>query len=98
MRRLRKSSINSPFITNSMCLRCWTGGMRESWNPCKPSEAPLLPPVSKEWDSEDHLVYVVSESVDQLEPRTFDALASQTQVDGRTAVRLDRIDVGIPAD
>ena len=81
MRRLRKSSINSPFITSSRCLRRWTGDASTSSRSDELGEALLLPPVLSDWRSEDHLVYVVSESVDQLELRSFDARVSQAQVD-----------------
>jgi hypothetical protein len=83
MRRLRKSSINSQFITSSRCLRRWIGDASTSSRPDELGEAPLLPPVLSDWRSGDHVVCVVSESVDQLEPRAFDALASHSQVDER---------------
>ncbi len=71
--------------------------MGESWSPYELREAMPIPLELSERRSEDQLVYVVPESVDQLELRAFELLVSQTQVDGRTSVRLDQIDVGITA-
>ena len=47
-----------------------------------PAKRCRFPQELSERRSEDQLVYVVPESVDQLELRAFDLLVSQTQIDG----------------
>ena len=54
--------------------------MPTTYRPYRPDQSFLLPPSPKDWLSEDHLVYFISETVDRLDLSGFDR---RYQGDGR---------------